>query len=545
MKKNTFFKSKDSDLKYTCAFVLDSIKIKYSKLNLLNLFEAHIEYPSLLSLKDVLAEYGIASMAVRKGSHEYDEFETPFVCSIQKEGWSSPSFTVVTKVDELGVTYLDPLTQQVVNTAVTDFEKIDKEIILLLDGERAKDEVNYLQNKRLEKTVQITKLLPIFLLAAIFALSICTVLIRGYSLSTLVGSAFLITSFIGMLVSSLLIRYDINSHDSFVKEVCGSFGKKSNCSSVLSSKQSSFLAISWSLWGFSFFLSFFVSQVIYIGQISNLIIWTVLSILVSPYIVFSLYYQWRIVKQWCPLCLLIQGLIVINLLISILYFQYHSIDVSQINSHHLLVVLFLGLTLMLLGYFAIPIIKRANDSKEYRNKWMKLRYNPSIFNSLLQNSNAVTVTSDDLGILIGDEHASTEIIKVCNPYCGPCSKAHPELEDIIRNNKDVRIRIIFMASGGDEDMKTAPVAHLLAIQEKYGKSKVYEALDAWYMSPVKDYGVFASKYPMNGELKLQRDKILAMRKWCEDMKIRVTPTLFINGKELPDHYSIKDLKNFF
>lgn len=200
---------------------------------------------------------------------------------------------------------------------------------------------------------------------------------------------------------------------------------------------------------------------------------------------------------------------------------------------------------MLLVYFVIPVIKRANDSKEYRSKWMKLCYNPSIFNSLLQNINPVTIDSDDLGILIGDEHASIEIIKVCNPYCWPCAKAHPDLEEIVKKNKDVSVRIIFTSTGDEHDAKTAPVQHLLAIQEKYGRSKVNEALDAWYMSPNKDYITFASKYPMNGELKLQRDKIVAMRKWCDDMKIRANPTVFINGKELPDHYSIKDLINFF
>ncbi|QQD11609.1 hypothetical protein [Sphingobacterium sp. UDSM-2020] len=63
---------------------------------------------------------------------------------------------------------------------------------------------------------------------------------------------------------------------------------------------------------------------------------------------------------------------------------------------------------------------------------MKLRYNTSIFNSLLQNINPVTIAIDDLGILIGDEHASIEIIKVCNPFCGPCAKAHPDLEEIVK-----------------------------------------------------------------------------------------------------------------
>lgn len=545
MGKFTFFKDKNSDLYCACAFVLESAKVKYTKLNIQNLLEAHVEYPSLLSLKDVLAEYNVVSMAVHKGRHVYEEFETPFICSIQKEGWSSPSFTVVTKADESDLTYLDPLTQQLVHKSVSDFEKIDKEIILLLDGENAKDEVNFSENKRLETTDQIVKFLPIALLTVVFVFSIANILMQGYSLSTLVAAIFLITSFTGMLVTSLLIRHDINSHDSFVKEVCGAFGKKSDCTAVLSSKQSSVLGISWSIWGFSFYTSFFLSQVVFIGQSGNLILWTSLSILMSPYFIFSVYYQWHIVKQWCSLCLLVQGLICANFLISIIYFQFYSIDFAQINAHHLLIVLFMGLASMLLVYFAVPVMKRANDSKEHRMKWVKLRYNPLIFNSLLRNSNAVTIASDDLGILIGNKNASTEIIKVCNPYCGPCAAAHPELEYIIKNNKNVRVRIIFTASGNDEDITTAPVQHLLAIQEKYGIAGVNEALDAWYMSPNKDYEAFASKYPMNGELKQQKDKIAAMYKWCGEMKIRATPTIFINDKELPDHYSVKDLKNFF
>lgn len=75
MGKFDFLKGKsNSDLYSACAFVLDSAKVKYNKLNLQNLLEAHIEYPSLLSLKDVLAEYDVVSMAVRKGNHVYGAF---------------------------------------------------------------------------------------------------------------------------------------------------------------------------------------------------------------------------------------------------------------------------------------------------------------------------------------------------------------------------------------------------------------------------------------------------------------------------------------
>ena len=63
---------------------------------------------------------------------------------------------------------------------------------------------------------------------------------------------------------------------------------------------------------------------------------------------------------------------------------------------------------------------------------------------------------------------------------------------------------------------------------------ICQALDDWYLAEKKDYDAFALKYPMNGELQQQKDKIIAMREWCDAMKIRATPTIYINGQELPE-----------
>ena len=91
---------------------------------------------------------------------------------------------------------------------------------------------------------------------------------------------------------------------------------------------------------------------------------------------------------------------------------------------------------------------------------------------------------------------------------------------------------------------TKPVRHLLAIDEKKDEVITKKALDDWYLSEKKDYDLFASKYPMNGELLRQGDKIEAMSEWCKAMKVKLTPTIFINGYQLPDAYSIGDLQYF-
>ena len=49
---------------------------------------------------------------------------------------------------------------------------------------------------------------------------------------------------------------------------------------------------------------------------------------------------------------------------------------------------------------------------------------------------------------------------------------------------------------------------------------------------------------MNGELSKQGEKINLMDKWCKQMKIKATPTIFLNGYQLPDAYNIEDLQYF-
>jgi uncharacterized membrane protein len=329
-----------------------------------------------------------------------------------------------------------------------------------------------------------------------------------------------------------------------LKEVCEGAKKTANCEAVLNSSKSKFLGISWALWGFSFMSTLFFTQILFANQLPNLIISSLLSIIVTPYIAFSVYYQARN-KQWCRLCLGVQVVLAINAVLAFIMLKNSITIFAMLDYYTISTTVFLGLVFLLLGCHAVPILKKAFDSKNYEKRLRRLRYNPDIFQALLNNNPLITKSTDGVGLVVGNPQATTELIKVCNPYCAPCSKAHPHLEEIIKGNPDVKIRIIFTASGEDEDIKTAPVAHLLAIQDKQGQAGVEQALNDWYSASRKDYGSFAAKYPMNGEINAQKEKIIAMRNWCNDMKIRATPTLFINGRELPEGYAISELKNFF
>lgn len=527
-----------------CCNILTYFDVKYTRTQVKKLLENHLDYPSLLCIKDTLSEYGIESAAIRKGAYSYADFEAPFICSIQEEDWPQPAFTVVSGCTADRVTYLDPISNKEKICSLDAFGQKDKEIVLLLDGGQKKDEDGYLKNLQIERTENFIDYIPVYAFTSVVLLSILTqldLLTTAYWISL----PFLMTSTIGLLVSLLLVWHEIDAHNPFIKEVCGG-GKrgKFHCGAVLSSSGSQFLGISWSVWGFAYFATFFISMIFFPGQSGYLVLWSLLSVVALLYVPYSLYYQAKVVKQWCPLCLAVQAVLLVNSLLSG-WFLYQQVPPFPPVAQPVLHIVSLGIAVLLLTYYAVPVLKRAKESRSYEKRWKKLRFHPDIFQSLLQKNTPVTVSPEGLGIVVGNPDAAHEIIKVCNPYCGPCSKAHPELEQIVHRNPDVKLRIIFTANGEEGDARTAPVAHLLAIEEKYESGQVQQALDDWYLAPKKDYGTFAEKYPMNGELKRQQEKIYAMRDWCEAMKIRATPTIFIDGYELPESYRIAELKNFF
>ncbi|OYY07294.1 MAG: hypothetical protein B7Y66_12875 [Sphingobacteriia bacterium 35-36-14] len=192
-----------------------------------------------------------------------------------------------------------------------------------------------------------------------------------------------------------------------------------------------------------------------------------------------------------------------------------------------------------------PLLKRLQIAKYEKRSYSMLKFNDDVFWSLLKNQpSIVDHSTSELGITIGNPNAKHTIIKVCNPYCGPCAMAHPDIEKIIEDNSDIKAQIIFTATNQENDRGAKPVKHLLAISEKGDENLTKTALDDWYLAKEKNYDVFANKYPMNGELDKQTDKINQMKDWCEKVKIEYTPTIFIDGWELPKGYQIKDINYF-
>ncbi|WP_313240653.1 vitamin K epoxide reductase family protein [Sphingobacterium multivorum] len=537
---DAILQSNRNDCITTVSRLLKTNKVKFTNKELENLMLGHSDYPSLLAVKDVLENYGIKSVAINKGNHDYSDFELPFISLIQQENWSTPAFSLVVNIKDGNILFSDPPSGKYKSISILDFEKLDKGVILLIDSKETKHEKDYEANKKEELKRKMFLLFPYFTFFVILAISLFYQIF--FTHSNWISVLFTTTSAVGLIISSVLIWHEIDSYNPFLKEVCGGIkGKKINCEAVLSSNGAKLLNISWSLWGASYFYTFFLSQFLFVKNDDMTQIWLVNSFLVSPYIIYSLYYQGIKIRRWCPMCLGILMILSINLIASITYLILGN-TIAVMSWYNIIIIVLLGIVILGSLGLLIPLLKSASDSKNYERKWKKLKYHPDTFNSLLKKSEKLIFPPQDLGIVIGNLKSENEIVKVCNPYCDPCSKAHPELEALIKNNPDVRLRIIFTATGKDNDFKTPPVRHLMALHDLNDPTVINQALNDWYTAKEKNYDQFALKYPLGDELNKQTEKIIAMDKWCDLMRIRATPTFYINGFELPDSYNVSELK---
>jgi len=341
----------------------------------------------------------------------------------------------------------------------------------------------------------------------------------------------------GIIVTSLLLWYEIDKTNPILQKVCTGIAK-GNCNALLTGRQAKvFSWLSWSEVGFFYFTG---GMLILLFAEKSITILAWLSMIALPYTVFSIYYQWRVAKQWCVLCLAVQALLFLGGINVITNRFFYPVPLSLFFI--IKTVLFYSLP-ALLWFTAKPYILRLQEAKNTKREYLRIKFNSEIFEALLKKQKKITISTDGLGIDLGNPAASNTLIKVCNPYCGPCSKAHTKIEEL-QKTQNLKIKIIFTAANREDDFRSLPVKHLLAISEINGEKAVKEALDDWYLAEEKDYDKFSQKYIINGELKQQEKKIEAMDSWCKKMEVKFTPTFFINGYQLPNAYSIGDLQYF-
>ena len=411
---------------------------------------------------------------------------------------------------------------------------------ILLQGDESEYKAAEFKNEfKRESRKKINKILIVSALPFILiCMSAICLLKNGGSAIWPVLFAFL--TFVGFIITVLLNWYEIDQYNPALKQIC-SFGEKTSCDAIINSKAAKIFGISWAKIGFAYFFgSLFTLLTTGILNHSILGLLSIINILTLPYIIFSVFYQGVVAKKWCPLCLAIQGILALQFCIS--FMGGFTTQLKQVSLNDLFPII-MSFTL---SYYIVELLFPALlQSKKYKtaiSEFRQLKLNPGVFNSLLKEQEQIQSSSEGLGLEIGCPTAKHKIVMASNPYCDPCSRAHKVIEQLMENNEDVQVRILFPSGGGKNKDRIQAIRHLLYIGKQDDKPSLKKALGTWYGASEKDYKEFAKNFPIGNEnLKNFDHDIEDMSTWCKRMDVNVTPTFFVNGFKLPEIYNVNDL----
>jgi len=267
---------------------------------------------------------------------------------------------------------------------------------------------------------------------------------------------------------------------------------------------------------------------------SPLLGWLAFSAL--PYTLFSVYYQARVARIWCPLCLGVQVVFITEA-------AWGATGTLLPVSTTQVFATLLAFALAALGWLLLrPVLESAQKQRGDHQELMAFKRNPILFDTLLHEQDAIPVLPSHLRpVWLGNSDGNHILTIVTNPYCGPCKQQHEDLRVLLSQSSAIKARLIFFAGETASDKVTQLAQHLLALDS----DRVHDALTAWFAQTQFNYDTWAQQFPLPADSDDALSTAIEHGRWCWSVGVTATPTTFFDDYRLPVHYDLTDLDGLF
>ncbi|GAA4278461.1 vitamin K epoxide reductase family protein [Aquimarina mytili] len=490
---------------------------------------SHPTYPSLHSITGVLDHFNIENIAVQAPTNNetLSQLESYFLAQIKND--TGEHFVLfIRKKDKINLVFSREYTQVLTDE---EFLKIWTGIILVIDPNENEVSTTAKNNDTKIGATVLTSLLFITLFF-LFKPSLSEFL--HYSLSI-----------IGAVFSALIILKELGLQSNTLDRFCSSGQNKVDCDAVLNSNGASLLGIfKLSDAGIVYFVSLVFSSFLFLLSQNSFDLIYIIGLLSIPFTLYSIVYQYTVVKNWCTLCLFVVAVLwlqIIPIYLSGFSIQNISFDFSALS------LLLFSFSLVSVGWsYILPLLKKEIELKTLKIDHYKFKRNFTLFNTLLSKSEVSPVgVIDQNEIILGNktEKPKLSITVITNPSCGYCKEVHTLVEQLFRKNiEEMQIIVRFNVPTMDRDNDTAKVtARLLEIYTEKGEEKCLEAMHDVYLNlQFKDW---LKKWGQNENGNYFKT-LENQNKWCINHNKNFTPEILIDGKSYPKEYNRKELLFF-
>lgn len=512
-----------NSLIYIVKQLLMKNNIAFDKNELTFQIQSHPSYPSLHSITGVLDHFNIENAAVEVPVDIKTLAQLPdsFIAQIKAKSGNELVLVQRRKLDY----YIFYASNKKENITESVFLRCFTGVIVIVE-----------KTKNTEKA-QKNVFLKYVYFAALGVVITALLLIKSPSVFSLI---YLLLSLTGVLISVSITKQEEGIQTSIGDMFCSSTNEKKDCDAVLTSKGAMVIK-GYKLSDFStiYFLAITITMFLMTVQKENAFLLYLISIIAMPVTLYSVYYQYAVVKKWCFLCLSIVGILWLQSLFFFLYKEY-SFSISELLlTTFCFMVVFTSWTFLKSKYIALE------QGKKAKIEYFKFKRNFNLFSKLLSQSTKLNTNLLDASeIIFGNQQSNLEVVIITNPFCGHCKPVHKLIENIINTyNNDVKIVIRFNVDVKDLDSDQVRVTtRLLEIYQEEGKGACLKAMSLIYEDTnvenwFNTWGICCEKEKYATKLKLQK-------KWCIENNINFTPEILVNGKPFPKEYNREELIYF-
>jgi len=511
--------------------------ISYTKQYIDDFLENHTEAHSMLCLSDLFDSFEVATIA----SEFNDKAELtiyPGAHISQLVANDKSYFVVVEIIKGNTITYYKE--GKKITESVDDYFRKWKGFALFFTKKPESAEPDYIKNVKKENLKKFKVLL--FTLSASILFS--AILYASWPLILpVVFTSLIVIKLTGMGVSILLLSYTYNSKNSLLKGICN-IGKKTNCGNILNSKAAKvFSFLSWSEVGLFYFASTFLALLIteIQQQIQGYYFLVVLNLLALPYTMYSLYYQKKIAKSWCVLCLCTQALLLSEFVVGLSLYSIFSIQNFRLPFMGILIS---GVFVISIWYLIKPLLEAKTELKIAKKDLRNFRQNLPLFQQALRNQPNLPYPTQADVLRFGTSNPKVHFTIFTSPVCTHCSIAHLIINKLfITYPNEIAYTEIFAISNDDRDERKQIAAHMLQLYKKCDREYTCHALHEWHADENRIMEKWMGNHPVTGNALTENNEIIGLHATiAQSLAITHTPTIVMNGKLLPDLYRVEDLE---
>ncbi len=367
--------------------LLRELKVNVTSKTLRDSLTGNPDYPGIISIADTLNEFKVSNTMLQVSKEEIHLLNAPFLTRITAQ---NGSFVVVNEINGNEVSFWNSSkSKKPEKASLEEFLSQWTGLVLVAEASGNSGETGYNEKRKLEQLNALR--IPALGLGIMLLISTFTLCYSAWVSTSVYAIIYGWVKFIGVIVSGILLAGEIDKNNPVLKFVCRP-GKKVNCAAILNSPAAKvFSWLSWSELGFFYFASGWL--LVYTGGAypTVLFVLALLNLATLPYIIFSIFYQWRVAKQWCVLCLTVQFLFAVEFIVGLLG-KFHQIPFFNAAQTGLLILLAV-FSFLLPALFWMATKKSfvtAKAGKYYQKEYFRLKRDPQIFIAQLKAQSQIS-----------------------------------------------------------------------------------------------------------------------------------------------------------